>query len=279
MEINNVGYKFTHKKGFFINRPNGSGDYVILFLRTGAVFTLGGCDVEAFPNSFILYKKGTPQFFRANSDSFVNDWIHFDLDENEENKLREMGIPFDSPTELGDITFFSKIIKTMYQEKYSVNRYKDKTLSLYFDLISVKLAEKLNPSTPQIKNNHYEKLAELRARIYNYPSEEWNVSEMARSVALSESYFQHLYKDVFETSIIADVIASRIERAQFLLSSTHYSIGRIANECGYKNDVHFMRQFKREVGVSPSEYRNSASLSENEVGRMRDKAPYKITVT
>ena len=85
MEINNVGYKFTHKKGFFINRPNGSGDYVILFLRTGAVFTLGGCDVEAFPNSFILYKKGTPQFFRANSDSFVNDWIHFDLEENEEN--------------------------------------------------------------------------------------------------------------------------------------------------------------------------------------------------
>ena len=278
MEINNVGYKFTHKKGFFISRPNGSGDYVILFLRTGAVFTLDGSDIESVPNSFILYKKGTPQFFRANGDLFVNDWIHFDLEKEEEEKLLKMGIPFDKPTELGDMTFFSKIIKTMYQEKYSANRYKEKTLELYFDLISFKLAEKLNPSTPQTKSPHYEKLADLRARIYNYPSDDWSVCQMAQSVALSESYFQHLYKDVFGTSVIADVIASRIERAQFLLSCTHYSITRVANECGYKNDVHFMRQFKNEVGVSPSEYRNSVALSEKEIGKMRDKAPYKINV-
>ena len=262
MKINNVGYKFVHEKNFYINRPNGSGDYAILFLRTGAVFTLQGQEVEASPQSFILYKKGTPQFFRANADQFINDWIHFDLSPEEEKRICKMGIPFDSPVRIDDITFFSRTIKNMYQEKYSVNPCKDMTLALYLELIVVKLYERLHSPAPTVKSLHYERLAGLRARIYNEPSDEWNVQNMARSVALSDSYFQHLYKKVFGTSVVADVIASRIERAQYLLLSTDYSVTRIAQECGYKSDVHFMRQFKEEVGLSPTKYRKSGAISQ-----------------
>ena len=102
MEINNVGYKFVHGGKFSINRPRGSGDYAILFLRTEAIFTLRGADIQADAQSFILYKKGTPQFFRANGESFVNDWVHFSLDGEEENRITEMGIPFDTPVRIGD---------------------------------------------------------------------------------------------------------------------------------------------------------------------------------
>ena len=111
MTINNAGYKFTHANSFRVDRPYGSGDYIILFLRTGAVFTLGGMETEVDPQSFILYRKGTPQIYRANETFFINDWLHFDLTAAEEKKIESMGIPFDTPTKLDDITFFSKIIK------------------------------------------------------------------------------------------------------------------------------------------------------------------------
>ncbi|HCL04174.1 MAG TPA: AraC family transcriptional regulator, partial [Lachnoclostridium phytofermentans] len=46
--------------------------------------------------------------------------------------------------------------------------------------------------------------------------------------------------------------------AKDLLSKTNMPIKEVANECGYKNEVHFMRQFKSIVGVTPSEYRKNS---------------------
>ncbi len=276
MEINNVGYKFTHGTNFCINRPKGSGDYAILFLRTGAFFTIDGRETEAVPQSFIMYKKGTPQFFRANGDVFINDWLHFDLTPSEEIEIERMGVPFDTPVALGDITFFSKTIKSMYQEKYSIGAYKNKTLELYFKLIMIKLSERINSYGTQAESPYYERLAALRADIYNKPDKERSVDSMAQSLSLSSSYFQHLYKRLFDVSVVSDIINARVERAQYLLSSTDYNISRIAVECGYKNDVHFMRQFKKEVGVTPSKYRKENGISFCQKEKRFQKAPFFI---
>ena len=200
MNINNVGYKFTHGKDFRINRPGGSGDYAILFLRTSAIFTLGGVDTEAEAGAFILYKKGTPQFFGAKEEKFINDWIHFELDEAEEQEIMDLGIPFDIPVHLGDISYFSEIIKSMHREKYSANILKETTLELYFKIMLVKLSEILNYGPSHIGNRYYKELSALRTRIYNEPEKEWNVAEMAEQAALSASYFQHLYKSFFGIS-------------------------------------------------------------------------------
>ena len=164
----------------------------------------------------------------------------------------------------------------MYQEKYSVNPYKKEILELYFNLIMIKLAERLSLPLPQGNNPHYENICALRAKIYNIPNFGWTVENMAHSMILSESYFQHLYKQIFGISPLGDVICARIDRAQYLLSSTDYKLNRIAAECGYKSDIHFMRQFKKEIGITPSEYRKRFYLSADKKEEMYKKAPYKI---
>lgn len=274
MNINNVGYRFTHGNSFRISRPKGSGDYLLLFLRTGAVFTLAGGEVETPPRSFILYRKGTPQFYRASGEQFVNDWLHFDLTPEEAQRIDDLGIPFDTPTSCENIAFFSGIIKSMYQEKYSVNPCKETTLALYFQLIITKLTEQIRLPALQIRAPHYEKLSQLRERIYNTPESAWTVDEMAEQTALSTSYFAHLYKKTFGVGAMADVIKARVERAQYLLSSTENAVGQVAAECGYKNEVHFMRQFKDEVGITPSAYRKQCLLSSKELRKGEQKAPY-----
>ena len=276
MNINNVGYKFTHGKNFIINRPKGSGDYAILFLRTKAFFTINGTYSETEAGAFVFYKKGTPQFFGARDGIFINDWLHLDLDECEEQEISDMGIVFDKPMQIGDISYFSEIIKSMHREKYSDNVMKEATLELYFKIIITKLSERLSSPPPQNDTPHRKKLFALRTRIYNEPGEEWTIDGMAEETALSPSYFQHLYKKLFGVSAIDDVISSRVKRAEYLLSSTEYSVAHIADECGYKNDVHFMRQFKANVGTTPSSYRNQSKISIEETDKMREKAPYRI---
>ncbi|MHA2856026.1 helix-turn-helix domain-containing protein [Paenibacillus lautus] len=75
---------------------------------------------------------------------------------------------------------------------------------------------------------------------------------------MSRSYFQHKYKQIFGISVINDIILNRLGYASYLLKNTSYAISHISGICGYENDVHFMRQFKKYVGLTPSEYRGRA---------------------
>ena len=58
MIIINIGYNHCHDSDFFIDRPNGSGDYLLLLLKTDSIFNLNGEDVHVPMNSFFIYKKG-----------------------------------------------------------------------------------------------------------------------------------------------------------------------------------------------------------------------------
>ena len=57
------------------------------------------------------------------------------------------------------------------------------------------------------------------------------------------------------------VIRQRLAAAQQLLVDTTLPVGRIARQLGYSNLGHLSRQFQREAGTSPSEYRRQHTSS------------------
>ena len=276
MTIHNLGYHFQHPSTFKINRPNGSGDYVLLILPTKSFFILGGETVYAEPNSLMIYQKGTPQFFGATDEIFINHWIHFDLNDEEAEELHALQIPFDRPLPFGDITVFSQIIKNMYMEKYSVNPRKEESLLLYFRLLLIKIEERLQATSADRSYPYYDKMSRIRTRIYRNPTESRTVAALAKEMMLSESYFQHLYKQIFGVSVMSDVITARIEHGKYLLANTDDSIADIAAHCGYRNDVHFMRQFKSTTGITPSQYRKQFRVSPEEVLSGKERQPYTL---
>ncbi|MFV0341405.1 MAG: helix-turn-helix transcriptional regulator [Anaerocolumna sp.] len=91
--------------------------------------------------------------------------------------------------------------------------------------------------------------------IHNAPHHQLSIDHIAESVHMSPSYFQHLYKNIFHISCIQEVIHARIERAKFYLTTTDMTIKTLSEFCGYKNELHFARQFKKKVGLTPSQYR------------------------
>lgn len=257
MKINSIGFNHCHGSDFSIYRPHGSGDYLLLILKSPAIFTLNGRDEITEPNSFILYKKGTPQLYRAKESDYSNDWFHFDLDEMDEALLESLKIPFDKVMPIGDINTLSQLIKTMCYENYSTNPYKTDSVELYLKLFFIKLSEKLQYAADDNVSSYYDKMSIIRTKIYNMPYIDWNIEGLAHELALSKSYFQHLYKQIFGISAISDVINSRIEHGKYLLSSTDFTVKQIAEKCGYDSDIHFMRQFKTKTGVTPSGYRET----------------------
>ena len=73
---------------------------------------------------------------------------------------------------------------------------------------------------------------------------------MARMCFLSSSRFTVLCKEFFHRSPIEDLIDVRIERAKWLLSSSHLSVSEAAAQSGFDNIYYFSRTFKRRTGGS-----------------------------
>ena len=276
MKIVNVGYNYRHSSDFCVDRPYGSGDCLLLIIKTAAFVILNGEKVEVAPNSILIFKKGTPQFYGANCGEYVNDWLHFEIDESEERAISDLKIPFDTVISLHDVTQFSDFIKCIFRERYSVNLHKDTAMQCYFDLITLKISEEINQRSFENEHQYYDRFCVMRNEIRLEPQKDWSIDLICKKMHISRSYLQHLYKLFFGTSIISDIKHYRIEYAKYLLISTNMTVSDISGACGYKNDVHFMRIFKDLIGISPSEFRKKHRVSKEEIKKSKNKNPFSL---
>ena len=256
MILHNVGYDHRHDADFHISRPEGSGDFLLLILKTDAVFTLNGREVFVPKNTFFMYPKGMPQYYRCvPQQPFANDWLHFDFEGDEEAQFRAKGIPYAEPVPLQYTEFFSYCIKAIADEYSTPRLHSDESIRCYFTLICNKVSEQMQTQNSIICGSRYEMLLTVRNTVYANPYWEWSASWGAHQTRMSLSSFHAHYKTQFGVTFMQDVITSRIQYAQMLLRTTDIPIHDIGMQCGYRSYEHFARQFKRECGVSPGEFR------------------------
>lgn len=255
MIINSVGYNFVHGKDFKIQRPNGLNEYLFLIIRSGAVFGIDGKTFQISPNSMIFINKKSPHFFCANSDCFINDWVAVDFSEQELHLLTKEKIKFNTFFCTPDVTFCSELIKLMQKENMSSNTSKESNLQHLLNIILNKTADNSEYCCPG--KLYYNELRKIRDKICSAPFEKYSIKNLAKEIHLSESYFLHCYKAYFGTTPIKDVIGSRIEYSKQLLSSTSFTISKIAEITGYASDTQFIKQFKKITDTTPHKYRNS----------------------
>ena len=95
----------------------------------------------------------------------------------------------------------------------------------------------------------------LRLKMMQSLEQKWDVERMAAEVAISPSWFFPLYRSVFGVSPNKDLILGRVEKAKQRLEGSDISIKELAEECGYTNEYHFIRQFRLVTGLTPKQYR------------------------
>lgn len=228
----------------------------MILLKADAVFNIDGKDIRIEENSFFIYKKGRPQRYRCVYQGiFANDWVHFEFENDEEKQFLELGLEYEKPVAVGDMNLLSFFVKMMASENYSSNINRERSVYHYMFLIFSKVSE-YTRKCPETKiDSYYEVLSTIRNKIYSRPYEQRTAESTAHEVRMSTSNFQHLYKKYFGVSFIQDLIQGRTEYACMLLETTNLSAVEIAQKSGYNHYAHFVRQFRKVKGMSPSEYR------------------------
>jgi transcriptional regulator GlxA family with amidase domain len=82
-----------------------------------------------------------------------------------------------------------------------------------------------------------------------------SVGELARSVGLSNSHFSRAFKGSLGVSPRRYVVRMRVERAKLIMGSTNQSLCDISADCGFADQAHLTRCFRRVVGMTPSVWR------------------------
>jgi AraC family transcriptional regulator len=81
------------------------------------------------------------------------------------------------------------------------------------------------------------------------------VRELASVVPFSRSHFSRAFKRSVGLPPMAYVNTRRVERAKVMMTSTTKRLTEIAHACGFADQSHLIRWFRRMVGVSPGAWR------------------------
>lgn len=257
MKVIRSGYDYREESCFHVERPFGIGIYVLLIIRSPACINLNDQTHYLKGNNVIVYRKGSAQYFAAHNTEFVNDWVAFDLEEEDLLFLESIGIQFDTIMEFSDVHALSRIVKLLFIERWANNPNAEESNTLLLRLLFLKLSDFITKRIV-VSSELTEKLAILKNNIYCNPQKDWSIENICKSLSISPSYLHSTYKQMFGSSIKADVIASRIEYSKDLLANTDLKISVIAHRSGYETDVHFMYMFKKKTGLTPSQYRKAS---------------------
>ena len=113
--------------------------------------------------------------------------------------------------------------------------------------------------TPSISLRNYRLAGDIAAYIRNCcrtgNMETVSIDRLTKKFAISATPLKNAFKQRYRQTIHAYVLTWRIQFICELLDTNNYSIKEIAYHAGYIELSNFSRDFTRQMGISPREYR------------------------
>lgn len=240
-------------------RPRGRLDFQLLYIAAGkAHFHFDNNDEATIVHAghMVLYRPKEPQKYEYYAkDQTEVYWVHF-TGNNVKNFLRRYGIADDTRIIYTGISIEYKNLFMSMIEELNLQRIDyEEMLINYFMILLISL-HRIALQKPRKKNlqnmNDMEQAAQYFRMHYNKPI---SIEDYAVSHNMSISWFIQNFRQYANTTPAQYVQSLRLTNAKMLLETTNYNITEIANLVGYENPLYFSRFFRKQCGISPSQFR------------------------
>lgn len=254
LEVNCAGYQLVDDINFSKRRPAGRLDYQILYLTKGkGTFLINGTYHKLDAGSLIIYKPYEVQCYSyLSEDKPEIFWIHF-TGYDCEKVLLEHNLT-EGFYQIGKNTEIRLVLKNIiFELQLKKNNFKEVTLHL-FHVFLLLLQRSINQKQDLL--NQERKLDKLILSLNDGYAKDWNIEKMSAFCNMSESRFQHLFKEQYGITPMQYVLRLRINKAKELLICGEISIGTVAKQVGFNDPLYFSRLFKKFEGLTPREFVN-----------------------
>ena len=252
-------YRLKKLPVFITTRPNGRFDYQLLYVAAGkAHFQLEGQDRVYPAGTMVLYRPGEAQEYRY----YLEDqpqifWVHFSGSEVE-SLLRQYGIGANGPAfSVGLLPEYKRLFRQIIQELQL-------TKPLFEDLLSTTLmnifilAGRQQSQDSGLPTVLQVEMEEAIHYFHEHFNQNISIEKYAQGLHISTAWFIHCFKEHTGMTPMQYILSLRISNAQVLLEQANYTVTEIAAIVGYDNPLYFSRIFKKQLGVSPQQYRQQS---------------------
>ena len=250
-----VQHNWLQKAGSCISQPVQSY-YNFFYFPTPVDIMVNGELVRTQPNACVFSAPTAPRGFYFFEDTKMH-WIHAYT--QIAPLLEEYKIPLNCIFYPSNPGFISDMIRKMRLEILADNPYQSDMMDSYTREFLINLSRSVSGNTlPDISIAEQKKMYSLRWKILSELERKWTVTDMADMASLSPSRFHAVYKAIFDSSPMKDVINAKIDSAKtLLLMDENPTLSEVAERLGYKNQQHFISQFKNTTGMTPGVYRKN----------------------
>ena len=146
----------------------------------------------------------------------------------------------------GRISFY-KIKKMMIDYKRALEEARQKRISA-----------SLIPNLPEMESTDKLFLEKLLSIVEgNISNSEFTVDDLSSLMAMGKTNFYRKIKELLGQTPVDFIREIRIKRAMQLLSIGQMNVTEVAYACGFSDPKFFSKTFKKIVGVSPKDYKNT----------------------
>lgn len=165
------------------------------------------------------------------------------------------------------ITYVNFVMDYCKKQNYYNEEYQKKLQEWNVQVDNVRSEQKLMEITRQlvkdvIENIDSEKKEKdtkpvriIKKYIKEHYTEEISLNLLAEELEMNASYLSSVFKKEKGMTYSEYLISCRIDHACKLLVETNWSMSEIATQSGYQDARYFSKQFLKQVGLKPSEYR------------------------
>jgi AraC family transcriptional regulator, arabinose operon regulatory protein len=247
---------------FFIDRKNGMSGFIINMTVKGRGKVFDGDDAfDCNPGDLLLFPPDAAHFYGRAPDSpdWYHRWIYF--------RPRAYWAPWlkwrNQVNKVGRLTLSDKALIAEFDDLFQQIEQTYKAGRRSSEELAINLLERLLircfEETPENRITPIDQRIEQACQFLSRNlAEEVNLAEIARHVCLSPSRLAHLFREQMGVNIVRWREEQRMILAKHLLHSTCLPITRIASTVGYDDQMYFSRVFRKRVGTSPSEFRQSS---------------------
>ncbi len=260
--VSQIGY-FPKASFHYHEREKSMSDNILIYcVRGKGWYMIKDQRFDMGPNEFIVLSatRGHISYGADSNDPWTIYSVHFSgLDVEVFNKRFEIGLN-NGPRRILFNEKGLQLWETMYQNLemgYSNENLSDTNLCLYHFIATFLFPDKHNSQkmkdTGDMVNGA---IAYMRSKLGHMLS----IKEMALNSDLSASHFSNLFHKATGMSPLEYFIRLQMDKDCIFLSHSDIKIKDIASFLGYEDPYYFSRLFKKQMNVSPYQYR---TLREN----------------
>lgn len=123
-------------------------------------------------------------------------------------------------------------------------------LAAFFEIMEICTAKSIPSEIQQVK----------KVLDESFATPDFSINQLASDVGISHAHLLRRFKEVYGITLIKYIIDKRVQFACELLRTTDLPIRSVAYSCGFTDELHFMKTFKKEIGKSALRYRKEIMM-------------------